>query len=61
MKLLLYAFEMYLIFAPNAYYIPALETHNIFVLVTFVLLNITGFISARYLLNSFKTLFKRKT
>lgn len=61
MKLLLYAFELYLLFAPNAYYIPALETHNAFVLVAFVLLNITGIISARYLFNSIKTLFKRHT
>lgn len=61
MKLLLYVFELYLLFAPNAYYIPALETHNTFVLVAFALPNITGIISARYLFNSIKTLFKRHT
>lgn len=60
MKQLLYLFELYLLFAPNAYYIPALETRNVLVLIIFILLNITGVLSARYLLNSVKTLFKKK-
>lgn len=57
---LLFFFEIILMFHPKAYYIPALETQNPAVFVFCVILNITAFVSAKYIISTFKEFCSRK-
>ncbi len=61
MNYLLYIFELYLMFSPTAYYIPALETGNAAVLVFCIILNVVFMIGAQRTLKSIKAFFRPKT
>lgn len=60
MKILLVFFELYLMFDPNAYYIPALETNNFAVFVFCIVLNVVAVLSGRYIIDTIKELCSRK-
>lgn len=53
-------FELYLIFAPNAYYQPALETNDLAVIIFSVLVNIAAVKAVYYITDTIKETFRAK-
>lgn len=57
---LIYYLELYLLFAPNAYYVPAFKTGNLAVILFCITLNIIAVKEACYIVDLIKELIFRK-